>query len=45
MFNGESLSEALADFLQNGRNADGEPEKLGATDLTIEKLHEASQFS
>jgi len=35
----------LADFLQNGRNADGEPEKLGATDLTIEKLHEASQFS
>ena len=40
-----ALSEALADFLQNGRNAGGEPEKLGATDLTIEKLHEASQFS
>ena len=40
-----TLSEALADFLQNGRNPAGEPEKLNATDLTVEKLHEASQFA
>ena len=40
-----ALSEALADFLQNGRNGGGEPEKLNATDLTVEKLHEASAFS
>jgi alpha-L-fucosidase len=39
-----ALSEALADFLQNGRNPGGLPEKLNATDLTIEKLHEASGF-
>ena len=40
-----TLSEALADFLQNGRNAGGEPEMLNATNLTIEKLYEASNFS
>ena len=40
-----SLSEALTDFLQNGRNGGGEPEKLNATDLTEEKLVEASGFS
>ena len=39
-----ALSEALADFMQNGRNAGGQPEKLNATDLTLEKLHEASGF-
>ena len=39
-----ALSEALADFLQNGRNPGGQPEKLNATDLTIDKLHEASGF-
>jgi len=39
-----ALSEALADFLQNGKNVGGEPEKLDATDLTVEKLHEASAF-
>ena len=40
-----ALSEALADFMQNGRNQGGEPEKLDATDLTTEKLHEASRFT
>ena len=40
-----ALSETLADFLQNGRNGGGEPEKLNATDLTEEKLVEASGFS
>ena len=40
-----ALSEALADFLQNGRNGGGEPEKLNATDLTIEKLQEADHFA
>ena len=40
-----ALSEALADFLQNGKNAGGEPEKFNATDLTEEKLHEASEFA
>ena len=40
-----TLSEALADFLQNGRNPGGEPEKLSAVDITEEKLHEASGFS
>ena len=39
-----ALSEALADFLQNGKNPGGEPEKLDATDLTVEKLHQASAF-
>lgn len=40
-----ALSEALADFLQNGKNPGGEPEKLDATDLTVEKLHQASGFT
>ena len=40
-----ALSEALADFLQNGRNAGGEPEMLDATNLTVEKLHETSAFA
>ena len=40
-----SLSDALSDFLQNGRNPGGEPEKLNATDLTIGKLSEASNFA
>ena len=40
-----SLSEALANFLQNGRNPGGQPDKMGATDLTIDKLHEASNFA
>ncbi|MBR3093553.1 MAG: alpha-L-fucosidase [Bacteroidaceae bacterium] len=40
-----TLSEAMADFLQNGRNPGGEPEKLSAVDITEEKLHEASGFS
>ena len=40
-----TLSDALSDFLQNGKNAAGEPEKLDATDLTVDKLHEASAFS
>ncbi len=40
-----ALSEALAQFLQNGRNVGGEPEKLDATDLTVEKLHEATLFA
>ena len=40
-----TLSEALTDFLQNGRNGGGEPEKLNATDITEEKLTEANAFS
>ena len=39
-----ALSEALSDFLQNGRNAGGQPEKLDATDLTKDKLNEGSGF-
>ena len=40
-----SLSEALANFLQNGRNPGGQPDKMGAADLTIDKLHEGSNFA
>ncbi len=40
-----TLSESFADFLVNGRNPGGEPEKLDATDITIEQLHEASGFA
>ncbi|MBO4811326.1 MAG: alpha-L-fucosidase [Prevotella sp.] len=40
-----ALSEALADFMQNGRNPGGQPEKLDATDLTIDLLHESDHFA
>lgn len=40
-----TLNEAYNDFLVNGKNPGGEPEKLNATNVTESKLKEMSDFS
>lgn len=40
-----TLSDAYADFITNGRNPGGQPEKLNAVDITLDKLYEASDFA
>lgn len=39
------LQNAFGEFLENGKNAGGQPEEIGATDLTTEKLVEAEEFA
>lgn len=40
-----ALNAAYTDFKENGKNVGGQPELLDATDITEEKLTEASGFS
>jgi alpha-L-fucosidase len=39
------LTEAYADFLKNGKNVGGQAQKIGATDITVSKLAESSNFT
>lgn len=40
-----TLIEAYTDFLKNGKNVGGQPQKIGATDITVSKLTESSHFT
>ena len=40
-----ALSDAYADFLEKGKNAGGQPQKLDATDITEKYMVESSDFS
>lgn len=40
-----TLQDAVKDFLENGKNAGGQPEKIDATDITEEYLIERADFT
>jgi alpha-L-fucosidase len=41
----DNLEKAIKEFETNGKNDGGQPETIGSTDITTDKLVEASEFS